>query len=284
MEKDSGHRYAESLNRTIENDYYFLKEKIKDFQEMCLLVTPERNVPPQIILDIREMHKEIRDRLTEIKAIEQLLQGKYRQYYHRDPLRSKEVLEFGFIAKNCYSKFEFTLIQREMQKKAKEREAVPKVELKGMPYQWFRSKENQVTFIRNLRILDELDYVAPSDSKIGERREVSIDRPRSLTLFVLSGDGKVIEDLESRIQFREHDVTERFAPDEIHGLLAHLKEIDPLEVERKFKELIGRQEFSRLKCLLLPIRSAKDLKAEILGLIKKTLQGMREGEVRTLSI
>ena len=82
---------------------------------------PERNVPAEIIVDIREMYKEIRNRLTEIKAIEQLLQGKYRQYYHRDSLRDKEIMEFGFIAKNCYSKFEYTLMQIEAIKRLKER-------------------------------------------------------------------------------------------------------------------------------------------------------------------
>jgi len=38
------------------------------------MVTPERNVPREIIADIREQYKEIRNRLTEIKAVEQLLQ------------------------------------------------------------------------------------------------------------------------------------------------------------------------------------------------------------------
>jgi hypothetical protein len=34
------------------------------------MVTPERNIPTGILIDIREMYKEIRSRLTEIKAIE----------------------------------------------------------------------------------------------------------------------------------------------------------------------------------------------------------------------
>jgi hypothetical protein len=285
MDKGPGERYAKSLEATIESNYHYLKEKVKDFQEMCLLVTPERkNVPPDVILDIREMYKEIRSRLTEIKAIEQLLQGKYRQFYHRDPLRAKEVLEFGFIVKNCYSKFEFTMIQREVQKIAREKGAVPRVEMRGVPHQWFHSKENQATFIRNLRILDQLDYERPSDLKMGERREVSQNSPRSLTLFVFSGDAGLIDALQSRIQLREHDIMERYAREELHGLLAHLREVDALEVEKKFKAFIERQEFSKLKCLLFPVHSSKDLKTELLGLIKTTLQGMREGEVKTLSI
>jgi len=284
MEQDRVRRYAGSLEKTIQSNYHYLKETIKDFREMCLMVTPERNVPPEIILDIRELYKEIRDRLTEIKAIEQVLQGKYRQYYHRDAMRDKEILEFGFIAKNCYSKFEYTMMQREAQKKAKEREGALRVDQKGVPCQWFRSKENQVTFIRNLRILHELDYERPSDLETGERREVTQNRPRSLTLFVFSGEGSLIDDVQSKAQLREHDLMERYARDELHGLVTHLREIDPLEVEKKFKEFMGRQEFSKLKCLLLSVHSPKDLEGDVLGLIKRTLREMREGEVKTLSI
>ena len=68
MERDRVQRYARSLERTIENNHHYLKEAIEDFRGLCLLVTPERNVPPEIIIDIREMYKEIRNRLTEIKA------------------------------------------------------------------------------------------------------------------------------------------------------------------------------------------------------------------------
>ncbi|OGP94025.1 MAG: hypothetical protein A2157_08350 [Deltaproteobacteria bacterium RBG_16_47_11] len=284
MGKDSLQRYAESLEKTIQSDHHYLKETIKDLQGMCQMVTPERNVPPEIILDIREIYKEIQNRLTEIKAIEQVLQGKYRQYHRRDPLRAKDILEFGFIAKNCYSKFEYTMMQKEAQKKAKEREGPSRADQMGMPYQWFHSKENQVTFIRNLRILHDLDYERPSDSATGERRGITQNRPRSLTLFALSGDGGLIDDLQSRIRLREHDVLERYAPDEIHGLLAHLREIDPAEVEKKFKEFMGRGEFSKLKCLFFSVHSPKDLEGNLWGLIRKTLQEMKEGEVKTLKM
>jgi hypothetical protein len=122
MERDPLQKYAQSLEKTLQSNHRYLKETIKDFHEMCQMVTPERNVPQDIILDIRKIYKEIQNRLTEIKAIENLLQGRYRQYYRRDAMRDKEILEFAFIAKNCYSKFEYTMMQREAQKKAKERE------------------------------------------------------------------------------------------------------------------------------------------------------------------
>jgi hypothetical protein len=83
---------------------------------------------------------------------------------------------------------------------------------------------------------------------------------------------------------REHDIIERYARDELHGLLAHLREIDPLEVEKKFKEFMGSGEFSKIKCLLLSVHPPKNLEGDLLDLVKKALQGMREGEVKTLSI
>ena len=104
MEKDRVQRYVQSLERTIKSDYIYLKDTIEDFRDQCRMITPEKSFPQGILVDIRETYKEIRDRLTEIKAIEQLLRGKYRQYYHRDALRDKEILEIGFIAKNCFTK------------------------------------------------------------------------------------------------------------------------------------------------------------------------------------
>jgi len=285
MEKDRVQRYAQSLERTIQNNHHYLKETIEDFQGLCLLVTPERNVPPEIIVDIRELYKEIRSRLTEIKAIQQLLQGRYHQYYRRDPLRDKEILEFGFIAKNCYSKFEYTLLQKQAQEKSKaiERERVFRADPKSVPSQWFRSKENQVSFLKNLRILKELDYEFPPE-QVGEERREIVQNLRSLTLFVFSGEGSLIDEFQSQIRWREHDIIERYGRNELHGVLTHLRDVNPLDVEKVFQRLMKSRGFSKLKCLLLSIRSQKDLEGDILGLIKKAMQEMKEGEVKTVSV
>jgi hypothetical protein len=283
MEKDRVQRYVQSLERTIKSDYNYLKETIDDFRELCRMITPDRSVPQGIVVDIRETYKEIRDRLTEIKAIEQLLQGKYRQYYHRDALRDKEILEIGFIAKNCFTKFEYTLKQKEALVKIKEaeRERALKGEQKGLPFEWFHSKEHQVIFLRNLRILGDLDYGIPPEQKMEERREVA-QEPRHLTLFVFKGDASSIERLYSQMRPREHDVMERYTSDEIRGVLTHLREINPLTVEKLFLTFL--KEIPKLKCLILPIRSSKGLEGDVLGLVKKTLLEMKEGEVKTVSI
>jgi len=247
---------------------------------MCRVVSPEKHIPAGIAVDIRELYKEIRDRLAEIKAIEQLLQGKYRQYYRRDSIRDKEILEFGFIAKNCYSKFEFTMVQIEAMKRLKEH--APQEDRPREPLKWFRSKENQVAFTKNLNPLMELDYDVPPEEIGEERRDLA--GSRTFTLFLFSGDSLSLDQLQSQIQFREHDMLERFSPEEIRGVLAHLRKVDPIEVENKFRQFMESKGLVKLKCLLLPIQSSKDLKRDLLKLIKTASHEMAEGEVRTISI
>jgi len=280
MEQDRDLRYVKSLERTIENTHHYLKESVKDFQEMCRVVGPEKHVPAGIAVDIREMYKEIRNRLTEIKAIEQLLQGKYRQHYRRDSLRDKEIMEFGFIAKNCYSKFESTMVQIEAIKRLKE--LPPKADPPDKPLRWFRSEENQVAFIKDLRMLTELDY-EPTPEEIGkERRDLTGNR--SLTLFLISGDSLSLDRLQSQIRFREHDLQERSSPEEVRGVLVHLRKVDPNEVQNKFQQFMESNGLIKLKCLLLPIQSSTNLESDLLKLIKAALHEMAEGEVRTISI
>ncbi len=134
MERDQiqRQRYALSLQKTIQNHFHELKGAIEEFKEKCLRVAPGRNVPPDIINEIRESYKGIRDRLTEIKSIQQLLQTKYRQFYRRDPIRDKEITEFEFVSKNAYSKFEFALKEMEAKKKM-ERERLAQTGHKSEP-------------------------------------------------------------------------------------------------------------------------------------------------------
>ncbi len=278
--EDRVERYVKSLEKTIQNDHHYLKEAMEEFQDLCRMVTPERNVPAGILVDIREMYKEIRNRLAEIKAIEQLLHGKYRQYYRRNSLRDKEIMEFGFVAKNCYSKFEYTILQIEALKRLKDQ--APKGERTSGPVQWFRSEENKVTLIKNLRILEELDYESMPDEAGRERRGIA--GARSLTLFLLTGDSLSLDHLQSRVQFREHDIIERYGPEEIRGVWTHLRKVEPLEIENKFRQLLESIGLTKLKCLLLPIHSPEDLEGDLLKLVRTAQKEMAEGELRTVSI
>ncbi len=281
MRKDRVQRYVDSLERTIQNNYQYVKETIGEFQKLCCFVAPGKIVPQEIITDIRKINEEIEARLAEIKEIQQLLQGKYRAYYRSNTLRERKITEFGFIARYYYSKFEYTLMQIGAMKRLREKEPPLEVDHKRKSLQWFSSKESQVTFIRNLKILAELDY-EPTPEAIGEeRREVTGER--ALTLFLFNGDSLSLDELQSQIRFREHDIMDRSDRNELRGVMTHLRKADSSVVEKMFQHYIGNNGgATKLKCVLLPIYSKKDLEVDIPYLIKAALQEMNEGEVKTL--
>jgi hypothetical protein len=290
--QDRVKKYAESLDKSIENTRYDIKKTVEDFQEKCLLVSPERNVPRDVVTDLREIYKEIRERLTEAKAIQQLLKGKYRQYVRANPTRDKELTELGFLAKTCYSKFEYTLLQIQAKERAKlkglprEREHLPKGSGQP-PFQWFQSNENEAMFLQEVEMMKDLDQEAPSPVANGERREIpkeAVAGGLNLTLFVIQGDPLVLDELQAQIQLREQDILERYSKEELRGVLSHLREIDPSEIENILQRSMKGAHFSKLKGVLVRIQSQEVLTHALLERIEKTLGEMAEGETKSLSV
>ncbi len=281
MPKDPKQRYAESLEKTLQHNSDQLKEMVEDFKALCMMATPERQPPQEVITDIRKLYKEIQERLSEIRAIQQVLQGKYRQYYRRDSLREKSIVEIGFLTKTLYSKFEYLLLQKQVLARKKDEETDPS-RWKIFPSLWFRSKDRQVAFIRNLRILGELNDEGPSDQGLEERRTVLPEKVRPLTLFIFKGDPELLRRIYSSLKLREDDILELYAPDELRGLLVHLREVNPLELEGIFKRMLESLGAVGLKGLLIPVHSPRDLETDRLKGIQKTLEEIEEGRVLTL--
>ena len=284
MERGRFQANVASLEQVIKSTHYDLKESIDLFQDLCHRVSPDSGVPMGIITDVRQTYKGIQDQLTKIRGIHQLLEGKYRQHYHRDSRRDKEILEFGFLVKNLYTKFECALQEIEAKKNLRDQgenfEAVPSPN----PLSWFHSKDNETILLRNLESLYVLDYKPQFDFECAQRREVNKNGLRSVSLFVLSGEVTSVNNLQSRMHLREHDIEERFAKDQLRGALTHLRDISSSEVGRVIRRFTAGSEFSKLKCLSFPIQSQKDLQKEILSSAENILQEMVEGEVKILSI
>jgi len=292
MEQDRIKKYAESLDKSIENTRYYLKKTVEDFQEKCLLISPEKNVPRDILTDIREIYKEIRERLSEAKAIQQLLKGKYRQYVRSSPTRDKELTELGFLAKTCYSKFEYTLLQIQTKERAKlkgapkEGERPPKAS-EQPPFQWFQSNENEAIFLQEVEIMKDLGQGAPSLVANGERREIPKEAGPGglgLTLFVIKGDPLALDELRPQVQLREQDILERYNKEELRGVLTHLREINPSEIESILQRSMKNDRFSTLKCLVVRVESQEVLTHALLERIERTLGEMAAGETKSLPV
>jgi len=267
----------------MENTLFDLREAMGQFQGLCLIVTPGRNVPTEIITDIRQTYKQIQAELTKISVARQLLEGKYRQHYHRDSKREREIAEIAFLAKSLYQKFEYTLQEIETKSKLKGREEYFEAYRQQIPFPWFQSKGNQIILLRNLENLTELAYKTKFQLGFEQRREVIQNGMRSITLFALLGEIASIDTLQFRARFREYDITERYKEDEFRGALTHLREISPSEVQKVIRRFAD-SEFLKLKCLHLRIQSQRDLKKETIRSIENILNAMEAGEIRLLSV
>ena len=284
MERGSFQGIVAGLDRIVDNTRFDLREAMDQFQGLCLMITAERKVPIDIITETRQTYKKIQDQLTKISVARQLLEGKYRQYYHRDSLREREITEIAFLAKSLYLTFEYTLQEIEAKSKLKDRGEHLVAVSQHTPFRWFQSAGNQIVLLRNLETLSDLDYKTRFKLGFERRREVIQNGLQSISLFALLGEIKLIDTLQSRMRFREYDITERYKEDEFRGALTHLREISPSEVQKVIRRFTDSSEFLKMKCLLLPIQSQKDLKKEIVRSTENILNVMEAGEVRVLSI
>jgi hypothetical protein len=289
MEKDRPQKRAESLEKTIQNHTLFLKKAVEEFQKKCLSIFPQKSIPLDQVIEIRDGYKEIRNRLTEVKAAQQLVQEKYRSYARKDPVREKELNELEAQAETCYSKFEYTLMQLRDEEIIWDRERTEEEgatgTTQGTSFGWFRSKENQEIFVRNLQTLRDLDREKSTGA--GDRREIAASRSangQSFTLFIFAGDPHSLDELQIQIHLRERDIIERTGKEELRGVLIHLKEVDPSEMESILQRFMKSGRFSHLKCLLLRMQSHTDVGKEVMDLISRNVQEMAEGDVVTLSI
>jgi len=284
VERGSFQGIAAGLERIMENTRFDLREMMDQFQGLCLMITPERNVPTDIITETRQTYKKIQDQLTKISIAIQLLQGKYRQYYRPDYQREREIMEIAFLAKSLYLKFEYTLQEIDAKTKLRDRGEHFEVSHPRIPFPWFHSAGNQIVLLRNLEKLSELDYKTKFGLGFERRREVIQNGMRSISLFALLGEIKLIDTLQSRMRLREYDIVERYREEEFRGALTHLREVSPSEVQKVIRRFADSSEFLKMKWLLLPIQSQKDLTKEIVSSIENILNAMEVGEVRVLSI
>jgi hypothetical protein len=276
-------RYVESLELVIQKNYKYLRGITEDFQEKCRLAISTTAAPPGLFTEIPETYREIRTRLKETHAVQSFLKTRYPLYARNEPERDEEIRALDLNVGSYFSKFLRVLKQRLEKKESVGREKPLGPEEEAPHFHWFRNQENLVKFLRNVRILDELNYeMAPA--WVRERREVAKDKPRSLTLFIFKGNAQSITELQSHMQLREHDILERYDEDELRGILTHLREIQPSDVERIFNRLKEVEGYSELKCLLIPIRGEKDLGVDLAGLVQKAIREMAPGELKTLLI
>ena len=279
-EQDRTQRYAESLEKVIKKDQQQLVKITEEFQTKCLKAATEKNLTEMIVAYIRQVYREIKTLLAEIRAVQLVLKGKYRHSVRRNPLRDRMLRDLGYLVKSLYLKFERRVMPPGATE-ATEESANADLLSNGMPG-WFREEEKRVALIRNIRLLDELDYQRSPDADTGERRRTAA-HSRRFTCFLLRGSDAAIDLLQAQIRIREHDIVERTGDGELRGVLTHLKGLDQMSLETAFRRLMEHPSDNDLRCVLVPISSLADLTPDLLEKIECILLEMPAGSVRTVS-
>jgi len=78
-------RYVESLEQVIQKNYKYLRSMTEDFQEKCRLATSTTAAPPRLFIEIADIYREIRTRLKETQAVQELLKTRYPLYARNEP-------------------------------------------------------------------------------------------------------------------------------------------------------------------------------------------------------
>jgi hypothetical protein len=258
MEDLKARRYVMSLENKIEMDLRFLSDVHDEFREKCKMVAPGKPFPGDVVARVKRQYKEVRDRLAEIRAVQQLLRGKYRQVAKKNPLRDKRIDELGFAFKNHYSSFEFNLRAIERLKRKSEEE--------GRAQILFRGHEN------NLKFKEVLKSLNPSKGGY-----------HSISLIFLKGDKASVEEICARgIRVGERGVFEKYGDDEIRMSLAHGGESG----SRRLQETLGRfllnEWIKSIKCAIYRLDDQRDLRKDVEGLLYRTLESMGNKELKVV--
>ena len=252
-------RYVMSLENNIDMNCRFLSDIYDEFRDRCRMVAPEKPFPPDVVSRVKRRYREVKDRLAEIRAVQQLLKGKYRRATRRDPLRDKKIDELGFAFKNYYSSFEFNLraIERLKKKSAQE----PR-----RPQVLYRSQENNLKFKEGLKLLG---------LKEGGYHSISV--------VFLRGDKASIEEIYERgIRLKEGDVFEKYGDDEIRMSFAHGEESESRKIQEVIRRFLLYEAYESVKCDIYRVEEEGDLGKDVKRLLHQTLDSMGNKELKVV--
>jgi len=197
--------------------------------------------------------------MAEIRAIQQLLKGKYRQAARKNPVRDKKIDELGFAFKNYYSNFEFNLRTIERLRRKAEQERMK-------PHALFRGHENNLKFNEGLKLLNRKD-----------------GGYHSLSVVFVKGDPMSIEEIcRSGIGLKGGDVAERYAGDEIRLSIAHGEESESRRIEEVMRGFLLSEGLKSVRCAIFRVEHEGDLGRNIEGLLHRALESMENKELKVV--
>ncbi len=259
MEDLKVRRYVMSLENKIDMNLRFLSDIHDEFREKCKMVTPGRTFPTDVVARVKQQYKEVKDRFAEIRAVQQLLRGRYRRAAKKNPLRDKKIDELGFAFKNHYSSFEFNLRAIERLKRQSQQEV-------GKPHHPFRDRDKNLKFNGALKLLN---------AKEGGYRSISV-------VFLKGDKASIGKICERGIRVGEGGIFEKYADDEIRMSIVHSEELGSDRLQEAMGRFLQHEWIESAKCAIYQVGEQGDLRRDVEGLLHQTLESMGNKELKVV--
>lgn len=260
------------LERVLAKNRDHIATATRELQDALLKTGIRDDVPAETLREALVLYRSMRTRLLEIESVQRLLSQRNGTPYERDPEREKIIIDLDLQVQELNDRLA-----------AVGERPDPAAGQAGTPSDhWLREDAGRLSFIKNLRLLDELEYGPPQRPSQQQARTVE-QSGRGFTLFSIRGHAASIDAILPSITLREHDIVERFSAYEIRGVLTHLRRTTVDEIKGVFERLLATK-FPEVKCILIELRSPDDLDDAMLEMLERTAGEMLQGEMRTIDL
>jgi hypothetical protein len=238
-------RQAQSLERNLKGVFHLLEEKYGEFQQLCRVFNPKRGYSPTAIRDIKETYKMVTAKITEARALQQLIRGKYRAYVQLDQQMQRGVEELSLMYRKDYRFFEQNLSTSEREQQVRKEQALPP------------------------RLLSHL-YAACQESPF-----------LPSLLLCLQGDYSSLNKLKERVQLGERDICVA-TEGELWFFFAGVQQPDASSLQSTLQETLLQEQGKTVKGVALRLTKGADAREESLRTMRRNLTGMKEEEIKIL--
>jgi hypothetical protein len=118
-------RQAQGLERNLKGIIHFLEDQYTEFQQLCRVFNPRRGYSPTAIKEVKETYKMSVAKFAEVRALQQLMRGKYRGLADLDPQLQRQADELSLMFRKDYRFFEQNQNAWEREQSTRKGRAIP---------------------------------------------------------------------------------------------------------------------------------------------------------------
>ena len=238
-------RQAQSLERSLKGVLHFLEDTYDEFQQLCRVFNPKRGYSPTAARDIKEIYKTAGAKIAEGRTLQQTLRNKYKGYVQVDVQVQRALEDLSLMYRKDYRFFEQNQSQWEREQRVQKEKALP------------------AHFLTHMYALYSESPSFPS------------------LILCFQGEFSAVKEVKERVTLGERDIC-AIEGDECWLFLAGVKPPEDSVLSAKLTETFFKGVKGKIKGAVLKTTSAEEARESALRGMRRSLAGVREGEIKIL--